>query len=84
MRKILQFTLLLISFYSCDKANPRTVKAWIGISDTLVQNRIIKEQARIDSLCMNKTNEYFKMAYDSIYAKRWEEMKILLDSIHTQ
>ena len=76
--------MLIITFYSCDKANPRTVKAWIGISDTLVQNRIIKEQAKIDSLCMNKTDSYFKLAYDSIYAKRWAEMKILLDSINTQ
>ena len=84
MKKMLQFTMLMVTFYSCDKANPRTVKAWIGISDTLVQNRIIKEQAKIDSLCMNKTDAYFKLAYDSIYAKRWAEMKILLDSINTQ
>lgn len=84
MRKYLTALVLILTFYSCDKANPRTVKAWISASDTLVQNRIIKEQAKIDSICMSKTENYYKVAYDSIYTKRWAEMKILLDSIKRQ
>jgi hypothetical protein len=60
------------------------MKAWISASDTLVQNRVIKEQARIDSICMVKSEEYYKDAYDSIYNKRWAEMKLLLDSIKTK
>ncbi len=84
MKRICFYFILTTILLACDKANPRTVKAWISASDTLVQNRIIKEQAKIDSICLSNTAAYYKIAYDSIYAKRWSEMKYLLDSIRAQ
>lgn len=80
------WVVMLFSFliFSCQESNPRTIKNWIAASDTLVQNRIIHEQAKIDSLCLARTDSYYHIAYDSIYARRWSEMKLLLDSITTQ
>lgn len=71
---------LLIS--SCSgEANPRTVKTWISMSDTMVQRRKNELQPVIDSLCTLRSDSLYRIAYDSIYKKRLEEMNYLLDSI---
>ena len=83
--KRLILNLLCILFipliYRCKEENPRTIKAWINSSDTMVQKLITKEQPLLDSLCKLKSETYYQEAYDSIYKKRTEEMRLLLDSI---
>ena len=73
--------LLMIYLVSCNEANPRAIKSWINSSDTLVQQMMIKEQPLLDSACKSKSEAYYQYAYDSIYRRRSEEMRLLLDSI---
>lgn len=82
MRKGLLIIALSIFWSSCsEESNPRKIKTWISMSDTMVQRRVNDLQPIMDSLCVLKTDSLYKLAYDSIYQKRWAEMKYLLDSI---
>ncbi len=81
MKKLGLLYLILLIWPSCQNANPRTVKTWISMSDTMVQRRKNELQPILDSLCQLKSDSLYKIAYDSIYQKRLEEMNYLLDSI---
>lgn len=74
--------ILILNLNSCKQANPRTVKLWVEMSDTMVQRMIIEQQPVIDSLCLKKTDSLFRIAYDSIYQKRLTEIRKLIDSSH--
>lgn len=75
-------SILLITVVSaCNETNPRTIKAWIAIADTIVARQTLTIQDSITALCTNRQEAYYTAAYDSIYQKRMEEMKTLLDSI---
>lgn len=80
MKNVVVIILFLLSLTACNEANPRAVKAWINRSDTMVQRLILKEQPVMDSLCITRSAEYYRTAYDSIYKKRVQEMQALLDS----
>ncbi len=74
--------ILILSLSSCKQANPRTVKLWVEMSDTMVQRMINEQQPVMDSLCLKKTDSLFRIAYDSIYLKRLAEIRKLIDSSH--
>lgn len=73
---------LILNLNSCKQANPRTVKLWVEMSDTMVQRMIIEQQPYIDSLCLKKSDSLFRIAFDSIYQKRLTEIRKLIDSSH--
>ena len=73
---------LILNLSSCKQANPRTVKLWVEMSDTMVQRLINEQQPVMDSLCLKKTDSLFRIAYDSIYLKRLAEIRKLIDSSH--
>ncbi|MEO5582400.1 MAG: hypothetical protein ABIR66_06890 [Saprospiraceae bacterium] len=73
--------LFTLSFFACNDANPRAIKSWLNSSDTLVQQMMMKEQPTLDSICKANNETFYRIAYDSIYQRRSEEIKLLLDSI---
>ena len=72
--------ILILILNSCKQANPRTVKLWVEMSDTMVQRMIKEQQPALDSLCLTKTDSLFRLAFDSIYSKRLTEIRKLIDS----
>ncbi len=85
MKKIILYGLLFSIFnFSCRESNPRLIKSWVSMSDTLLRNRIKLEQDSVDHICIKKSDSLYKAAYDSIYKKRLGEMQVLLDSINQQ
>lgn len=83
MIRALLFIILITVTSSCNETNPRTIKAWIAIADTIVIRQTLAIQDSITDLCNQRKEAYYTSAYDSIYQKRMEEMNTLLDSIKT-
>ncbi len=73
--------LSICSLFSCQEANPRQIKEWLAMSDTLLQNRINRTYSKLDSACLIRSDSFYKVAYDSIYLQRSKEIQYLLDSI---
>lgn len=77
------FLLLFIScsvMWSCKETNPRTIKEWVSMSDTMYQRLVNEEQPKLDSLCIQRSDSLYRIAYDSIFEKRMIEIRLLLDS----
>lgn len=77
---VLIFFIFLGGLIACKSTNPRTVKTWVSMSDTMFQRLVNEEQPLLDSLCTKRTDSLYRLAYDSIYQKRLVEMRKLLDT----
>jgi len=77
---VLILCISLAWFYSCKETNPRTIKTWVAMSDTMFQRLVNEEQPILDSLCALRTDSIYRIAYDSIYQKRLVEIHQLLDT----
>lgn len=78
------FCLCFVGLYACKETNPRTIKNWVSMSDTMYQRLVNEAQPMMDSICVKRTDSLYRIAYDSIYQKRLAEIQLLLDtnSIH--
>jgi hypothetical protein len=77
---VLIFFTFLGGLIACKSTNPRTIKTWVAMSDTMFQRMVNEEQPILDSLCNKRTDSLYRLAYDSIYQKRLVEMRHLLDT----
>lgn len=77
---VLIFFILFGGLVACKSTNPRTVKTWVSMSDTMFQRIVNEEQPMLDSLCTRRTDSLYRLAYDSIYQKRLAEIRHLLDT----
>lgn len=66
--------------WACKDTNPRTIKTWVSMSDTMFQRLVNEEQPLLDSLCVKRTDSLYRLAYDSIYQQRLAEIRLLLDT----
>ena len=83
MIKALLFIISITVTSACNETNPRTIKAWIAIADTLVIRQTLAIQDSIADLCNQRKEAYYTYAYYIIFLKRSVEMNTLLDSIKT-
>ncbi|MDZ4709631.1 MAG: hypothetical protein SH818_14620 [Saprospiraceae bacterium] len=79
-RGIIIFYIFFIGLIACKSTNPRTIKTWVAMSDTMFQRLVNEEQPLLDSLCVKRTDSLYRLAYDSIYQKRLVEIRQLLDT----